>query len=358
MTKVINGKTHNWHISSISPLPTPDTLKSEFPLSESAWDAIYEARIGITKILAGEDNRSLAIVGPCSVHDTTEAFEYAKRLASLAQELKNTMLISMRVCCDKPRTKKSWTGFFDDPRMDGSCDIAYGWREGRKLMVKIAELGLPIAVEFLDEDNFQGIDDLVSYVWVGARSVQSQRLRKVASGISTAVGFKNHNLGNEDAALDAIEFARHSNVFVASNNLGIRSRFSTTGNQWGHLIHRGSEKCTNFDSENIAKSVHGLKKRGLISRVVVDASHANSCKDHKKQAGVIDDIIGQIASGSPNIAGFMYESYLEEGNQPIPLDLSDLKPNISVTDGCDGWETTERVLRGVNSALAGIKPKQ
>jgi 3-deoxy-7-phosphoheptulonate synthase len=357
MTRLVNGKTHNWHIGSIAPLPTPDTLKAEHPLSEEAWEAIYGARIGITKILSGEDQRLLAVVGPCSIHSTTEALEYAKRLASLAKELKDTLLIAMRVCCDKPRTKKSWTGFFDDPRMDGSCDIAYGWREGRKLMVEITELGLPIAVEFLDEDNFQGIDDLVSYVWIGARSVQSQRLRKVASGISTAIGFKNHNLGSADAAFDAIEFARHSNVFVASNNSGVRSRFSTTGNPWGHLIHRGTEKGPNFDAASIELSAKELKKRGLIDRVVIDASHANSGKDHKKQAGVISEVVRQVTSGSRNVAGFMYESYLEGGQQPIPLDLSDLKPNISVTDGCDGWERTEQVLREVSAMLAGAKPK-
>lgn len=351
-----NNKTHNWHIASIAPLPTPDELKREHPLSEGGWKTVYDTRIGTTKILGGEDSRLIAIVGPCSVHNTAEALLYANKLAPLARELSDRLLVVMRVCCDKPRTRKSWTGFFDDPRMDGSCDVASGWREGRKLMVEIINLGLPVGMEFLDEDNFQGVDDLVSYVWIGARSVQSQRLRKVTSGISTAVGFKNHNLGKTDSAIDAIEFARQSNVFVASNDKGVRSRFSTNGNPWGHLIHRGSDTGTNFDHASIEKSSHELRRRGLISRIIVDASHGNSGKDHRRQYAVIEDLLHQIVSGSQLIAGFMCEGYLEAGSQPIPVDLSELKPNISVTDGCSDWPTTEAVLREAHSRLGERKP--
>lgn len=357
-----NNGLHNTNIEVISPLPTPKEIKSALPLTETAWNTVSDARSEIEKIFLCEDPRLIAIAGPCSLHNTEEALRYAQKLASLAKELKDQLLIVMRLCGDKPRTGKAWTGFLNDPNMDGSCNISTGWMEYRKLAIKILDLGLPIGCEILDAENFQRVDDIPSYGWIGARNVGGQRERQIASAISTAIGFKNHHIAGVKIALDAMSVAIRSNVFVASNDGGRASRFVTSGNRLSHLIHRGTDAGINYDVESITKSVHELTRRGLLSRIIVDASHGNSKKDHKNQTKVIADLInqvvsvGQVVSGSmSHIAGFMYESYLEDGNQPIPKDLSDLKPDISVTDGCDGWQTTERVLREVHAKLSQRK---
>ena len=346
---------HNTNIRVISPLPTPVAIKEAFPLTEPAKTTVSKARKRITRILLGEDPRLLTIVGPCSFHNTEEMLRYAKKLTPLAEAISDQIVTVMRFCGDKPRTGKAWTGYLNDPHMNGSCDIAYGWREARKLAICILELGLPLAFEFLDAENFQRIDDTPGYVWLGARDVGGQRQRQIASGISTPVGFKNHNSAGVKIALDGMGVAIKSNVFVSSNDRGVSSRFGTTGNRLCHLIHRGIDGGTNYDAESIYKSAHELMRRGFISRIVVDASHGNSKKDHKNQEGVIKDLINQVVSGNPHIAGFMYESYLQDGNQPIPKDLSELLPGISVTDACDGWETTERVLREAHARLSERK---
>ncbi len=347
---------HNVNIWNISPLPTPEEIKRAYPLDDAAQKTVLTARQEIARILLGEDHRILAVTGPCSVSNTGEVLRYAEQLAPLALELKDRIVIVMRFCCDKPRTGKDWPGFWNDPRLDGSCDIASGWKEGRKLAVDILKLGLPIACEILDAENFQRVDDTPSYGWLGARDVGSQRIRKIASAISTPVGFKNHATGGVKVALDAMEVALGSNVFVASNDRGISSRFYTKGNRFCHLIHRGTDAGPNYDAASIASSVQELTHRGFNTKVVVDASHGNSRKDHRNQAGVIADVVGQILDGNTNIAGFMYESYLRAGKQPIPLDLSDLKPDISVTDGCDDLPTTEKVFREVYRRLGERKP--
>lgn len=354
--------THNWNIGSIAPLPSPAELKRELPLAEETWEIVYNGRLTIPKILLGEDPRLLVIVGPCSIHNVKETEVYADRLASLREELLDQLFIVMRVCCDKPRSRFGWTGFFNDPNMDGSGDIAKGWRLGRKLLLDILAKGLPIAAEFLDPDNCQNVDDLLAYNWIGARNVQVQMHRQIASGLSTAVGFKNPNLGGAgqtlNTAIDAIDFARHSNVFVASNDNGQRSRFSTQGNIWGHLILRGTDAGPNCDPATIEAAARELFERGLISRIVVDISHGNSQKKYRRQREVIELLFEEMRKGSRHIAGIMYESYLDEGNQPIPIDLSELKPNISVTDGCDSFHDTEVVLRKLHSDLRTLHSKK
>lgn len=346
---------HNTNIRVISPLTTPLKIKEALHLTESARTTVSKARKRIARILTGEDLRQIVVVGPCSIHNTEETLRYAKKLAVLAEELKDQLVVVMRFCGDKPRTEKAWTGCWNDPHMNGSCDIAYGWRKGRGLAIEILELGLPLGFEFLDAENFQRLDDLPSYVWLGARDVGSQRQRQIASGISCPVGFKNHNSAGIKIALNAMSVAIESNVFVASNDHGLASRFVTAGNRLCHLIHRGTDGGTNYDAESISKSVNELMRRGLLPRIIVDVSHGNSKKDHKNQEGVIADVVGQVISGSPHISGFLYESYLKDGNQPIPKDLSELLPDISVTDACDGWETTERVLREVHAKLSERK---
>lgn len=349
--KTINN-LHNANIRVISQLPTPMEIKSLHPLTEVAKATVSTAREEIEKILLNEDPRLLVVVGPCSIHDMEQVLRYAKKLAPLAVELRDQLLIVMRFCGDKPRTGRAWTGFWNDPDMNGSCNIAKGWTEGRRTAIEILDRGLPLGCEFLDAENFQRIDDIPSYVWLGARDVGSQRQRQIASGISAPVGFKNHNVAGIKVALDAMSVAIGSNVFVASNDHGRASRFVTTGNHLCHLIHRGTDAGPNYDAVSITNSVHELTHRGLLSRIVVDVSHGNSRKDHRNQAEVIANVVDQVVSGSQSIAGLMYESYLEEGNQSIPQDLSDLSPNVSVTDACDEWEKTEEVLREAHLTLS------
>jgi len=345
----------NVNVRAITPLPSPLEIKEAIPLTETARATVIAGRRRIAQILLGEDPRFLMVIGPCSIHNTGETLRYAKNLATLATELKDQLLIVMRLCGDKPRTGKAWTGFWNDPDMNNSYNIKNGWTEGRKLAIEILNRGLPLGFEFLDAENFQRIDDIPSYVWLGARDVGSQRQRQIASGISAPVGFKNHNVGGVKIALDAMGVAVGSNVFVSSNDAGRASRFVTDGNKMCHLIHRGTEASPNYDAENVLKSVHELMRRGLLTRIMVDASHGNSRKDHHNQKSVIMDVVSQVVSGNKHIAGILYESYLEDGNQSIPQDLSELLPDISVTDACDGWETTERVLREVHTKLSQIK---
>jgi 3-deoxy-7-phosphoheptulonate synthase len=345
-------ETHDWHIMSITPLPTPGELRQEFPLSQDVFNRVVNnARLSIQKILSGEDKRVLAIVGPCSIHRIDEALEYAKRLAPLSQKYSDRMCIIMRCCLDKPRTSRGWPGFCQDPDMNGSYNFQDGWRRGRELLVKILELGLPIGLEFLDADTCQNVDDCVSYFWLGARTISSPRLRQTASGLSAPVGFKNPTEGNVNIAIDAIDFARHPSAFVASNHKGRRCEYRTTGHPWGHVILRGTNKGPNFGPEHVNDAVHKLAARGLLTKVVIDASHGNSNKDHSKQKDVIRDVAKRMAAGD-HMAGFMYESYIGAGSQKLPKDLSDLKDNVSVTDGCDDFETTASVLEEVYQILA------
>src|SRR3989344_3216051 len=297
-------KLHNANIRNISPLPTPKGMKSSYPLGEVAQATVSKAREEIARIILGEDSRLLAIVGPCSIHNTEEVLRYAQRLAPLATELEDQLLVVLRFCGDKPRTGKAWTGFWTDPHMNGSCNINHGWTESRKLAVEILTLGLPLGCDFLDAENFQRLDDTPSYVWLGARDVGSQRQRQIASGLSTPVGFKNHNNGGVKVALDAMSVSVGSNVFVASDDDGRSSRFQTTGNRLCHLIHRGTDAGPNYDAGSIADSIDSLERSGFIPKVVVDVSHGNSGKDHTKQADIISDVISQVISGTDHIAGF------------------------------------------------------
>jgi len=346
-------KSNDARIRAVERLPTPHSLKEKYPLTDGALRTVATTRRAIGRILHGADSRLLVVVGPCSIHDPKRVFWYAKGLAKLAVRLKDQLLIVLRFCGDKPRTGKAWTGYWSDPHMDGSCDFAAGWMESRKLAAEILDLGLPLGCEFLDAAHYQNIDDAISHAWLGARDVGSQSMRKLASGLSVPVGFKNNNVAGVRLALDAMSVARESNTFVSSNDMGQLCSFTSMGNRLAHLIHRGTDAGPNYDPESISDSVHQLQDRGFLARIVIDASHGNSRKDHRKQAGVIEDVVGQVMAGSHYIAGIMYESYLKEGSQSIPEDLKTLIPGVSVTDGCDSWETTERVLREVHSRLSG-----
>jgi 3-deoxy-7-phosphoheptulonate synthase len=345
----------DWNIKSVTPMPTPGQLKKEIPLMPGLFEnVVASARTTISNILAGEDSRLLVVVGPCSVHNISETLQYARILTELQKKVADKIFIVMRVCLDKPRTGRGWAGFFQDPDLNQSRNIQDGWRRGRKLLVDIIQLGLPIAMELLDADACQNIDECVSYWWIGARTVKSQRLREVASGLSTPVGFKNPTDGKIDDAIEAIDTAWHDSAFVATNEAGVRCEYRTEGNKYSNLILRGSDRGPNFDRESVEKAVHSLAHRGLMTRIIVDVSHGNSGKDFSRQQTLIDELVDRIVAGDNRIAGILYESYLEEGNQPLPKDLSNLKPNLSVTDACDSIETTREVLLRAHEKLAKI----
>lgn len=339
-------------IKSITPMPTPDQLKAEFPLSKNVFEEVVDtSRETVKAILNGEDSRLLLLVGPCSIHNVDEAYEYAKKLSGLIPKVQDKIFIVMRVCLDKPRTGRGWAGFFQDPDLNESRNIDKGWREGRKLITRILELNVPIAMELLDADACQNVDDTVSYWWIGARTVTSQRLREIASGLSTPVGFKNPTDGKIEGAIEAIDTARHEAAFVATNGRGVRCEYRTYGNKDGHLILRGSDSGPNYSPQAVEDVIKKLNHRGLPPRVLIDVSHANSGKDHRKQKEIIIDIAKRISSGEKGIAGMLYESYLEDGNQKLPKDISLIKPNISVTDGCDGYDTSEKVILSLKDIL-------
>jgi 3-deoxy-7-phosphoheptulonate synthase len=344
------------NIKSITPMPTPGELKREIPLRPELFEQVVgPARKSIQDIFTGVDKRLLVIVGPCSIHNPEETLEYARRLAKLSKRVKKHILIVMRTCLDKPRTGRGWAGYFQDPEMNMSRNMEDGWRKGRRLLTEIINLGLPVAMELLDADVCQNVDELVSYWWIGARSVTSQRLREIASGLSTPVGFKNPVDGRISDAVEALDTASHETAFVATNEKGHRSEYRTNGNKFGNLILRGSVNGPNYGSEYVEDAVGKLTERGLPTRLLIDASHGNSGKDYRKQREIIQSIIKRVVSGENHVAGFLYESYLEAGSQKMPKDLSDLKPNLSITDGCDDWETTSKVLLQAYHVLAKKK---
>lgn len=355
-TSGINGR-HNTRVLSITPMPTPRQLKQKYPLSDDGFGVVSKARVDIANILFGEDPRMLVVVGPCSIHDPSEAYRYAQLLASVAKRVADRMLIVMRFCVDKPRTGVGWSGFAHDPHLNGSFDFATGWSESREFAVRIIEdLQLPLGMEFLDPETCQRCDDLFAYNWVGARTVASPRLRQITSALSTPVGFKNAPDGSIAVAIEGIDVARTPSAFTACNDDGLSSEFRTLGNPWGHLILRGDDKGPNYSAESVAGASHKLASRGLCTRVIIDASHGNSRKDHKKQLEVVREIVGRRVAGGTSLAGLMIESYLQEGKQPHPVDLSTLRPEISITDACLSWSDTDILLREVYDSLAPLFP--
>jgi len=343
----------NRNIASMKPLPTFRNLAEQVPLSLTALETVREAQRVIPDIIRGVDNRFLIIVGPCSIHNLASAREYARRLSGLRQELSDKLYLVMRVCGDKPRTGKDWEGFFNDPHMDGSCDIAYGMQAMRTLMRDINALGVPVGAEILDADNTHCVSDLLGYAWVGARTVQSQDHRKLASGLTPPVGFKNPTHGPIDAAVSAIQFARHACFFSGPDDDGVLSRIETRGNPLAHLILRGADSGPNYQKEFTGHAAERLVSAGVSTRMVVDCSHKNALGDYRKQVGVLFDVMRQRKEASVPIAGVMIESHVQEGRQSLVVskDAIRLDPFVSVTDACLGWEDTERILREAHRLL-------
>lgn len=342
----------NVNVSELVPLITPRRLKAKLAITTCAAETVIAARAAIRRILLGADPRLLVVVGPCSIHDPVATLDYARRLAVLRKELSRHLLILMRVYFEKPRTTTGWKGLIYDPHLDGSADIASGLRLARELLLEINNLGIPTGTEMLDTIVPQYTADLVSWVAIGARTTESQTHRQMASGLSMPVGFKNHTDGNVQVAVDALQAARRPHSFLGVNDAGRAAIVRTSGNAYGHLILRGTRDRPNYDPDSIADACRRMQTAGIRPAVMVDCSHGNAGKRFTAQEGVWNNVLRQRMDGNAAIIGLLVESNLVEGNQPIPRDLSALRPGVSITDECVGWETTERMLRGAAAALA------
>lgn len=347
-------RTENLYIEGFDPLITPKQLKHIVPLTEHAAQVITAGREQIIRIMNREDPRFLFIVGPCSIHDPDEALDYARRLRKLSAAVADQILVVMRVYFEKPRTSIGWKGLINDPRLDDSCDVAAGLRTGRTLLAEIANLGLPTACEMLDPITPQYLADLICWGAIGARTTESQRHREMASGLSFPVGFKNGTNGGQQVAVNAMRSARAPHRFLGINEDGISCVVRTKGNPNVHIVLRGGADGPNYGRASIAETERILERAGLSPLIMVDCSHANSGKDHRRQERVIQDVLAQICDGNRSIFGAMLESYLEAGNQPIPKDLSKLRYGVSVTDECIDWATTEKIIRDTQDVLAQI----
>jgi len=338
-------QTHDLRVRELVRLVPPRELKAELPVSTAANTTVFTGRQAVQNILAREDDRLLVVIGPCSIHDPAAALEYARRLRALAGEMEDRLFIVMRVYFEKPRTTVGWKGLINDPHLDGSHDIQAGLRLGREVLLRINELGLPAATEFLDPIVPQYHADLVTWAAIGARTTESQTHREMASGLSMPVGFKNATDGSLQVAVDAMRAAMMPHSFLGIDQDGCTSIVRTTGNPFGHVVLRGGRARSNYDPESIASAQADLRKAGLSEALMVDCSHANSHKQYARQEEVWQSVIAQRVEGNRGLTGVMVESHLFEGAQPIPSELSRLNYGVSVTDACIGWETTERMLR-------------
>ncbi|NRQ34230.1 3-deoxy-7-phosphoheptulonate synthase [Nonomuraea sp. NN258] len=332
-------------VQVVEPLPSPAELRTEIPLSARAEDVVMSGRRDIARVLRGQDDRLVAVVGPCSVHDPVAALAYAERLAELAQQVSGEIVVAMRVYVEKPRTRLGWKGLVSDPWLDGTNDLANGLRLSRGLMSEIAGMGLPIACEFLDPAVPGYLSDLVSWAAIGARTVESQIHRQFTSGLGMPVGLKNGTAGDVDNAIDAIVASASGHVFPGIDEHGSAAVLATSGNPDCHLVLRGGADGPNYGPVHVARALERLGKAGLPRTLFVDASHANSGKKHERQPIVVGEIAERIALGESGISGLMIESFLTAGRQDLVLGRSEcLTFGQSVTDACVDWEQTVRMI--------------
>ena len=344
----------NVNVEAMVEIPSPEEVQERLPLTDSAAATILEGRNAVRAILERKDPRLFIVVGPCSIHDPAAALDYAQRLRRLADEVRDTLVLVMRVYFEKPRTSIGWKGFVNDPRMDDSFRIDEGILRARELLMQLAELGLPTASEALDPICPQYLSELISWYAIGARTTESQTHREMASGLSAPVGFKNGTDGGLEVAINAIQSAALPHGFLGVNQAGKTSVIRSTGNRHGHLVLRGGGGRPNYDTVSVRLAESSLERAKLPLSIVVDCSHANSMKDHALQPLVFNDCIHQVLEGNRSIVGLMLESNLEAGNQPIPRDLSKLRYGVSVTDPCIDWRTTEEVLRRAHRDLGPV----
>ncbi|RUA06327.1 MAG: 3-deoxy-7-phosphoheptulonate synthase [Gammaproteobacteria bacterium] len=350
MLKKILKKISNIRITKAESITPPMVYIKRHEVKKPESDFIVEARQTIADIMKGKDKRLLVVVGPCSIHDTTAAIEYAEKLAKLRNELKDDLFIVMRVYFEKPRTTVGWKGLIYDPDLDSSNHMEKGFDLARKLLLDLAKLRLPTATEYLDLITPQYISDLISWGAIGARTTESQTHRELASGLSCPVGFKNGTDGGVQVAIDAVTSASSSHMFWSINKKGLINRYTTSGNPNCHVILRGGKSATNFDSKSVKVAAQQLAVANLPQQLMVDFSHANSEKKFKNQIKVGDDIAKQISEGSKQISGVMIESHLNEGNQSVGP-LKSLEYGVSITDACIDWNDTEKLLRTLSNAV-------
>ncbi len=344
-------KTNNLKITGITPIIAPADLRQVFPLSEKDRAFVSRSRQQIKEIIQRRDKRLMVVVGPCSIHDTTAAIEYAGKLAELSRKVNDQLFLIMRVYFEKPRTTIGWKGLINDPDMDGSHLISKGLGIARSLLSRMTMLEIPVANEMLDPITPEYVADLISWGAIGARTTESQTHREMSSGLSFPVGFKNGTDGNLQIAMDAMKAAQHQHSFLGINREGRTSIIRTSGNPDVHIVLRGGSKKVNYHAEDIAHTEEHLNKNGLLPSIMVDCSHGNSNKDYQKQPEVLECVVDQLLVGNNSISGVMIESNLEAGSQKIPADISHLKYGVSITDACIDWTTTEKILLNAHDRL-------
>ncbi len=337
--------TRDVNVASVNQLVSPMELIEELPASPAAERTVLEGREQIRRVLRGEDDRMMMVVGPCSIHDEKAAVEYAGRLLELRRELEDRLLIVMRVYFEKPRTTVGWKGLIYDPRLDDTFDIDEGLRTARRLMRSISEMGVYTGTEFLDPIVPQYLADLVCWSTIGARTTESQTHRQMASGLSMPVGFKNGTDGSAQIAVDAMLSAKSEHAFLGIDADGHTAIINTRGNQDGHLVLRGGREGPNFGAESVAEALRLLNEANVRSELLVDCSHGNSNKDHRRQRIAFENVVGQRADGNGNIIGCMLESNINAGAQKLNGGFDSLEYGVSVTDACIGWDETADLLR-------------
>lgn len=348
------AQLNNINVISQDLLPTPEEVKQALPMSARAEETVLQGREVLRNILDRKDPRLFIVVGPCSIHDPEAAMDYARRLKELADKVRDTLYLVMRVYFEKPRTTVGWKGLINDPNMDDSFHIEKGLYTARKLLLDITGLGLPTASEALDPISPQYIGDLISWNAIGARTTESQTHREMASGLSTPVGFKNGTDGSLEVAINAMHSAAQPHHFLGINQKGQCAVFHTRGNRYGHVVLRGGGGEPNYSAAHIARVEKELEANGLPANITVDCSHANSYKDPANQPVVVRDCVSQILAGNRSITSFMLESNIGWGNQPIPEDLTQLKYGVSVTDACIDWPATEELLLETHDRLTDV----
>lgn len=340
----------NVNVEKHEVLITPESLKARMPVPEDVREFVSHARAAVGDIVAKRDKRLLVVVGPCSIHDTKAALEYADRLSTLNKDLSDHLLLVMRAYFEKPRSTVGWKGLINDPYLDDSFRVSEGLEIARNLLISISQKALPIATEALDPITPQYLQDLISWSAIGARTTESQTHREMASGLSCAVGFKNGTDGSLGVALNALESATSPHSFLGISPSGQVSVIHTRGNPQAHVVLRGGSNGPNYSEAHIAAAESALEAINHKPSIMVDLSHANSNKDHRNQSKVLASVTDQIKAGNESITGVMIESHLRPGNQKI--DSASLEYGVSVTDACIGWEETETLLRQLHADLA------
>jgi len=343
--------TENVNVERMISLTSPRELNRAFPTSDASRETVLQSRATIKSILAGRDSRLLVVAGPCSIHDIDAAMEYAGKLNTLREKYQDKLVVVMRTYFEKPRTTVGWKGLINDPHLDGTFDMAKGLELARKLLLDITEMGLPCGTEMLDPITPQYIDDLVSWASIGARTTESQTHRQMASGLSMPVGFKNGTDGSLKVAMDAMKSAKSPHSFLGIDDEGRTCIVQTKGNPEGFLVLRGGGGKPNYEADTVAAAASKLTEAGLSDRIIVDCSHANSGKKQERQEVVWRSVLEQRKDPQSPIFGAMLESFLVEGRQDIPVDRTELRRGVSVTDECINWAKTEQLLAEAYEAL-------